>query len=55
MEVCCNVVNTCLQAVACQMLSSKARAYYTSASDDEISNISSFSEGHPNELIILNE
>jgi len=55
MEVCCNVVNKYLQAVACQMLSSKARAYYASASDDEISNISSSSEGNPNELIILNE
>jgi len=44
MEVCCNVTNQYLQVVACQTLSSKARAYYTSASDDEISDISSFSE-----------
>lgn len=46
MEVPCNIVDKHFQAVAYQTLSSKARAYYTSAADDEISKTTSFSKGH---------
>lgn len=46
MEVPWNIVNKHFQAVAYQTLSSKARAYYTSAADDEISKTTSFSKGH---------